>query len=185
MSDALAAAGPLDGLDISAAGVRIVAAPPSVRWLVQGRAAQAVAARACGLPAPAPMRAQAAGDLAVLWLGPDETLIVAPPGNDVGGRLAAALADAPHGLVDVSQRDAGLDVAGPAAADLLACAVLLDLDPRAFPPGACARTLAGKAPVLLWRRAAETFRLETPRSFAPYLRDLLREGLRGLGPDPD
>ena len=179
MADVLAAAGPLpEGLLFEAPHVRVSAPPPQPRWLLQGGlGAHAAVAAALGLPAPAALRAHARDGLAMLWLGPDETLLVDAPQADV----AAALADVPHALVDVSDRDGALDVEGADAETLLACAILLDLHETAFPVSACARTLVGKAPALLWRRGPHAFRLLVPRSFAPYARDLLREGLHGLG----
>ena len=47
----------------------------------------------------------------------------------------------------------------------------------------CTRTVFGKAEVMLWRTAADTFRIEVARSFAPYvwarLDDARQEFVRG------
>ena len=117
-----------------------------------------------------PCRAAVAGDHAALWLGPDEWLLIAPDKD--AGRLASQIRGtlAERGcLVDVSHRGAGLIVQGPRAADLLNAACPLDLDTAAFPIDMCARTIFGKAEIVLWRKDNATFHLEAWRSFLPYV----------------
>jgi sarcosine oxidase subunit gamma len=99
-----------------------------------------------------------------------------------GSRLQGALAGQAHALVETSASEVALELEGAAAERLLACGVMVDLDARAFAPGACVRTLFGKAPVLLWRLRTDLFVLRTPRSYASYVRRLLAEGARGLEP---
>ncbi|MBX9702218.1 MAG: hypothetical protein K2X74_22470, partial [Acetobacteraceae bacterium] len=84
-------------------------------------------------------------------------------------------------LVDVSHRQLGFALAGPDAATALNEGCPLDLDPVAFPPGACTRTLFGKVEIVLWRRGADSFEIEVARSFAAAFRALLEEALRDLG----
>ena len=154
---------------------------PLARFVLQGGAdARVAAGRAFGVELPEqPCRANVAGDRAALWLGPDEHLLLAPPAE--AGAVERALTDAlqgiPHSLVDVSWRQVAIAVSGGGAADLLNSGCPLDLDPGAFPPGACTRTLFAKADILLWRTGADEFRIETGRSFAPYVTELLRESL--------
>jgi sarcosine oxidase subunit gamma len=63
----------------------------------------------------------------------------------------------------------------------LASGCPLDLTMRAFPVGACARTLYHKAEIVLWRTEGDAFQLEVWRSFAPYVEALLTEaGCDGL-----
>jgi heterotetrameric sarcosine oxidase gamma subunit len=127
-----------------------------------------------------PCRATVAGDRAALWLGPDEWLLLAPDGE--APRLTAAatqaLGDLRASIVDVSHRTIAIEVCGARAANTLNAFCALDLDPRAFPVGMCTRTVFGKAEIVLWRTAPETFRIEVARSFAPYLLDCLSEGAR-------
>ena len=149
------------------------------RFIFQGDAsARAAAGRAFSVTFPEEAcRASVAGERAALWLGPDEHLLLAPAGSQV--RIAAdlenALAVIPHSLVDVSERQVALTVAGPTARDLLASGCPLDLDPEAFPVGMCTRTLFGKVEAVLWRPSAEEYHLEVGRSFADYVRECLRE----------
>lgn len=154
---------------------------PLQRCILRGpEAVRAAAEQVLGLPVPAsPCRAGRAGERAALWLGPDEWLLVAAERDGCMVALRRALAPFDHSLVDVSHRQVGLTLAGPAAALLLASGCPLDLDARAFPVGMCTRTVLGKSEVLLWRTAPEEFRLEVWRSFAPYLAEYLAEAARG------
>lgn len=149
------------------------------RFVFQGGIkARAAAGRAFGVALPEDAcRANAAGDRAALWLGPDEHLLLAPDGEQaqIAAALAMALADAPHSLVDVSRRQVAITVAGPDARDVLASGCPLDLHPEAFPVGMCTRTLFGKVEVLLWRRGTHEYELEVGRSFVDYVHALLQE----------
>jgi sarcosine oxidase subunit gamma len=113
------------------------------------------------------------GELTVLWLGPDEWLVLGPPG--AGPDLEAALRSAMGGevgsLVDVSAQRTVLDVSGAAARDVLATGCALDLHERAFPEGACAQTLLARAGVVLLATATvdPAFRLLVRSSFAGYV----------------
>ena len=113
------------------------------------------------------------GPRAALRLGPDEWLLLAEglPAAPLLTALEAARGGAAAALVDVTDRQIGLELEGPTALDLLAEGCPLDLE--AFPVDGCSRTLFGKAEVVVWRRAAEWWRLEVARSFAPYLEALL------------
>jgi sarcosine oxidase subunit gamma len=149
------------------------------RFVFQGEAAaRAAAGRAFGVAFPEDAcRANSAGERAALWLGPDEHLLLAPDGTQerIAAELEIALAGIPHSLVDVSQRQVAIPVAGANARDLLSSGCPLDLDPDVFPVGTCTRTLFGKAEVLLWRASAEEYHLEVGRSFAGYVLGCLRE----------
>ncbi len=160
------------------------ALPPASRYVLKaGRQALAAASAALGLaPSEAACRAQVSGPRAVLWLGPDERLMLAPEseGEAIREALERALAALPHSLVDVSHRQMALEVAGAQAAAALNVACPLDLHPSAFPAGMCTRTVFNKAEIILWRTAAECFRLEVARSYAGYVSRLLAEAAAEL-----
>jgi len=127
------------------------------------------------LPLPdQPCRSTNEAGCAALWLGPDEWLLIAPPGTRIApeGSLASC--------VDVSHRNCGLVIAGPRGANLLNAGCPLDLDVSTFPQGMVTRTLFGKAEIVLWRTAADTFHLDLWRSFASYVTGLLNEASRDL-----
>ena len=178
MADRFAAAtrrGPLAGHAAAAIGL----CPPATRFIFRG---SPEAARLCGsafgceLPIEA-CRARQAGDRAAQWLGPDEWLLLAPGEANPEGlfdTMEAAVGGLPHGLVDVSHRQIGIDVSGPGAAPLINAGCPLDLDLRAFPVGMSTRTVLAKADVTVWRQAEDRFRIEVARSFAPYLMAFLR-----------
>jgi sarcosine oxidase subunit gamma len=157
--------------------------PSAARYILRGGNPVRVAAEAAagvGIPAQA-CRAITQGERAALWLGPDEWLLIAPDaeGAALAGSLESALTRFPHSLVDVSHRQAGCTLRGSQAATLLSAGCPLDLDERAFPIGMCTRTVLAKAEVVLWRTAAQAFRLEVARSFVPYVSQFLAEAALG------
>jgi sarcosine oxidase subunit gamma len=132
------------------------------------------------LGAPLPVRPGTtvrAGDLTILWLGPDEWLVVAPPGaaTDLQARLRTAAGEEPVSVVDVSAQRTTLLVSGPRARDLLAMGCALDLHPRSFGTGACAQTMLARAQVVIMVRDADrpVFSVGVRASFAAYLVDWL------------
>ena len=156
---------------------------PAARFIFQGGpAAREAASRGFGVALPTvACRAGMAGERAALWLGPDEWLLLALPGEGdaVSAALEDALAGQAHSLVDVTHRQVALSVTGPEARDLLASGCPLDLAHESYPVGMCTRTLFAKAEVVLWRRSAEEYHLETGRSFSGYVLGWLREAQRG------
>ena len=175
---ALRLRGPLDGLDLATLPGRLSLqpAPDLARLALRGDPAALGAAFGLALPTQ-PCRAAEAGGRTALWLGPDEWLLLAPPGTlDVAPVAGGA-------VVDVSHRQIGLQLEGPGAADALSAGCPLDLHPSAFPPGMCTRTVFGKAEIVLWRQGADRFHIEVWRSFAGYVTGLLEQaGLRPLRP---
>ena len=162
--------------------VELTLLPPVTRFIFQGgQVACKTAGDAFRLALPQQScRANAAGDRAVLWLGPDEYLLLAATGEagTIAVQLTAALAGVPHSLVDVSQRQVAWRLSGKRAGELLNTGCPLDLDIAEFPPGMCTRTVLGKAQIVLWRKAAEEYHLEIWRSYADYVRELLLEAAR-------
>jgi sarcosine oxidase subunit gamma len=110
----------------------------------------------------------------VLWLGPDEWLVVALPGTDgTLQELASELAGVHHSVVDVSENRAVIELRGADRHALLASGCPVDLDPRGgWVPGTCAQTLFARAQVLLQEMDGAT-RLFVRPSFAQYVLDRL------------
>ncbi|MGW0735022.1 sarcosine oxidase subunit gamma [Streptomyces sp. NPDC002851] len=121
------------------------------------------------------------GELAVLWLGPEEWLIVGPPATsaDLIARLRTAIGDDPAAVVDVSAQRTTLLVAGPRSRDLLAHGCSLDLHPRVFGAGRCAQTTLARAQVVLVPRdeLKPGFWVLVRSSFAGYLADWLLDAV--------
>jgi sarcosine oxidase, subunit gamma len=132
-----------------------------------GKALGAPLPRQCGHTA-------ASGPHTVLWLGPDEWLVLfeadVADEPDVTAALREALGADPGSAVDVSANRTTLELSGPAARQVLEKGCPLDLHPRAFGPGRAVSTTVGPVATLLWQvDGAPTYRLLPRSSFADYL----------------
>lgn len=160
---------------IPRATVREVA-PPLLLDLRGDAADPAFVSAAAGVlgiaPPTEPNTAAEAGETSLLWLGPDEWLIVAPAtASDLAPRLEAALQGLHHSVCDVSAGRVVLELAGAEARAVLESATSLDLHPRAFGPGRCAQTGLARVPAILQMiEASHRFRLYLRASFAPYIK---------------
>lgn len=119
------------------------------------------------------------GELTVIWLGPDEWLVVAPEGSQeaVEKSLRQGLATEAGSVVDLSAHRTTLELTGVRARDVLAKGCSLDLHPRVFGPGRCAQLMLAMAPVLLVARDGEpsAYWLLVRSSYAAYVGDWLRD----------
>ncbi|MDI3419170.1 sarcosine oxidase subunit gamma [Streptomyces luteolus] len=113
----------------------------------------------------------AAGPHTVLWLGPDEWLVVSQAESpSLTAELTEALGGDPGSVVDVSANRTILELSGPVAREVLEKGCALDLHPRAFGPGRAVSTQVGPVPVILWQTdEAPSYRLFPRSSFADYL----------------
>ncbi len=168
---------PLDGLrPVRVPGrLAVTPAPDLARLSLRGDAA-ALGVAFDIAPSVEPCRAVSAGDRTALWLGPDEWLLLAPPGT-----LDPAVPVQGAAVVDIGHRQVGLTLDGPGAADVLAAGCPLDLHRSAFPSGMCTRTVFGKAEIVLWRQGEARFHVEVWRSFAAYVHGLLEVAGRDGG----
>lgn len=143
--------------DAGGAAVRVAPAVPCALVNLRGRPEDdtfaACVERIVGVGLPeAPNRWSGEDGLAVMWLGPDEWLIMAPEGQavDIENGLREASPDDPWlSVVDVSHNYTGLVLTGTRAREVLAKGCPLDLHPRNFGQGDCAQTLVAKSRVLL------------------------------------
>jgi sarcosine oxidase subunit gamma len=124
-------------------------------------------------PYPLPTRPNTAweeGPRAVLWLGPDEWLVLGPPsvGPEIVSEMEAAFDGLHRSIVDVSANRVALELSGPRAKEVLSKGCSLDLHPRSWRPGTCAQTMLARAQVILHERSETTGILVRP-SFADYL----------------
>ncbi|MBV8915427.1 MAG: sarcosine oxidase subunit gamma [Acetobacteraceae bacterium] len=153
------------------APVRVTPLPRVNRLLLRGDPAALGAVLDLSLPTK-PCTAQP-GERTVLWLGPDEWLLLASEHHP----LAPWESDS-GAAFDVTHRQVALLIEGVRAADVLAAACPLDL--ATLPVDFCTRTVFGKAEIILLRQKETSFHIETSRSFAPYVQELLAESIRGL-----
>lgn len=121
------------------------------------------------------------GEHALLWLGPDEWLVLTPPDAQGGvlERLRGALADRFGAVTDVSGGQTVITLSGRRAREVLAKGCTLDLHPRAFGPGRCAQSRIAKSAALI-RQTDESpaFEIVVRRSFADYLWQWLEDAAR-------
>jgi sarcosine oxidase, subunit gamma len=153
------------------------------------RAFMAAVGRVLDLLLPTePCTSAAKGQIAALWLGPDQWLVTCQA-HDAPGLIEAlrtALADVHAAITDMTDGRAAFRLAGPNARDVLAKGTPLDLHPRAFPPGSSAQTLLAKGSVLIHlldddpERGA-SFDVYVGRSFAHYLWMWLEDAGREYG----
>ncbi|MFJ8537973.1 sarcosine oxidase subunit gamma [Streptomyces sp. NPDC093591] len=149
----------------------------NVRLDAKGAAAAAVGL-ALDLQLPLqPNTVVRAGELTALWLGPDEWLLVGPPGSEreLESRIREAAGDEHLSVTDVSAQRTTLLVTGPRAQELLAHGCPLDLHPRVFGSGRCAQTTLGRTQVVLVARDEPRagFWVLVRSTFAGYLADWL------------
>jgi sarcosine oxidase subunit gamma len=167
---------PLGGVHGGSASVRLTPAAPAERISLRVASGEIRAlSSALGLDLPVRPKASASvGARTALWLGPDEFLVI---DEGQGGLMTAcAAAGALHSAVDVSHRNTAILVEGPGAAATINAGCPLDLSLKAFPVGACTRTIFGKVEIVLLRTGDEAFRVEVWRSFSEYAFGLLSEG---------
>jgi sarcosine oxidase subunit gamma len=108
----------------------------------------------------------------ILWLGPDEWLLVTAAGQQqaVKAKLVSALDGVFSSVVDNSSGMTMIHVTGDNAAALLATDCPLDLHPRAFKPGQCAQTRLARAGMTISPLTdGSGFEVIIRRSFADYL----------------
>ena len=126
------------------------------------------------------------GAHSVLWLGPDEWLVVshAEPAS-LAASLQSAAEDGRAQIVDVSANRTVVEVSGRAARDVLEKGCPTDLHPRAFTDNTAITTSLARVPVLLWKIDAHTFRVMPRASLAQYVAAwLLDAALEFASPRP-
>jgi sarcosine oxidase subunit gamma len=148
----------------------------SVRFRPEDAVVEAVAGVIGVKPPTTPNRWARSNGATVIWLGPDEWLVIS--GLDRLDTQEAELRSAVigHGgaAVDVSGQRIRLTLTGPHVRDVLAKGCALDLHRRIFPPGRCAQTTLGRTGVILLADDdPDTFTLLVRQSFANYLVDWL------------
>jgi sarcosine oxidase subunit gamma len=146
-------------------------------------AGQRIAAVTGGLPSVCGGVASS-GETSVLWLGPEEFLVVAPReaheslGGDLLQALREALGDGAGQVVDLSANRTTFELTGPRSRAVLEKGCSLDLHPRVLKAGTALSTEIGNIPVVLWKTGEESFRLFPRASFADFLGRWLLDAMR-------
>jgi sarcosine oxidase subunit gamma len=137
-----------------------------------GPAADPVA-KVLGVSLPTvPCTSVGSGVYEVLWLGPDEWLILAPAGSapELMIALREAIGSEHAAVTDVSAQRTTVQLSGPGARELLAKGCAIDLHPAASPEGSCVQTLLAQTGIIIVVRdgTATDFLLLVRSSFAEY-----------------
>jgi sarcosine oxidase subunit gamma len=168
---------PLDGRFLSRPTVTIAPAPPASRLSVRAPApSRSALARALKVELFDGKQIRTLGPRMTLPLGPDEWMVIDEEGADLAAICRGV--DALHSAVDISHRNTGIIVSGIGAEAVLSAGCPRDLSQAAFPVGRAARTILGKAEIVLVRNSADAFRVECWRSFSTYVFDFLEEAAR-------
>jgi sarcosine oxidase, subunit gamma len=135
----------------------------------------------CSLPRKPNTFQRASAGLKVLWLGPDEWLVVTPEGGEemVAAALRRAVSEGFAGVVELGSGQTVIEIAGPRAREVIAKGCPLDLHPRMFGPGSCAQSRLARALVTIAQvDGTPTFELIVRRSFADYVWRFLTDACR-------
>jgi sarcosine oxidase subunit gamma len=122
-----------------------------------------------GVPLPATCTFTTGRDIDILWMGPDEYLVLGPALSRESADLEGALSreSAVLAVVDVSCQRTVVRLTGEHARDVLAHGCSIDLDPSVSPPGNCVQTLFARTGIVLMVRE-EGFTILVRQSFADY-----------------
>lgn len=137
--------------------------------------------QATGLDVPGTWQASFGEDGgAVVWMAPDELLIVTDYDavDGIAQTLGEAFTGTHHLALNVSDARVVLRLEGTRVAEVLAKGAPVDLSESAFPVGSARRTHLGGIAVGFWRRDAETWEIVAFRSFGQHLYDWLVEQSR-------
>ena len=134
-----------------------------------------------GLPTEANTFA-VSGNRLVIWLGPDEWLILA---EDGAAQSIVAILDIPESghiaVTNVSDALGGIIIDGPHSRDVLAKHCALDFHPTAFTPGMAQQSLLSHATMILMCLGENRFRLIGRSSFMPYILELIQDAALEYG----
>ncbi|MEM8744511.1 MAG: sarcosine oxidase subunit gamma family protein [Pseudomonadota bacterium] len=166
---------------------------PGVNMLnlrADAKAANRALKKASGLALPEkPNTSSHAKQTRILWLGPDEWLLLSDPGSKemLQDQIEKAFARTHHQLLDVSDQNAVIELSGDKARELLMKLTTLDLHPTVFQPGDVAGSHFGRTTATLQLQDTgsakddDAFVLIVRRSYADYLWCLLAKAGREFG----
>ena len=122
--------------------------------------------------------------LKIIWLGPDEWMIISDQENELLIKLKNELGDLEASATDVSETRTIIRIAGKDVNILLSKFLFLDLEKNLSTQTSCAQTLFVKVPILLVRNNSDLLTSEIDifanRSHANYIYSLLVDGTKNL-----
>lgn len=132
---------------------------------------------AVGLAPPDALGVVADGARRVIWMSPDELLIVteAETGETVRSTLGSALSGTHHMVVDVSDARGVIRLTGERVGEVLAKGAPCDLSDGGFPPGTARRTHLGGLAVAIWRTDVDVWEIACFSSLLHHLQAWLKD----------
>ena len=108
------------------------------------------AATGCHFP-PLANQFETAGERHIVWLGPDEYLLLCESGKEktLHDALTSTIKTSHFAITDVSDSLCALSLSGAAVRDVLAKGCSLDLHPSNFGTGRCSQSLLAHAGIIL------------------------------------
>ena len=123
-------------------------------------------------------------NLKIIWLGPNEWLIVSREKNDLLQKLKREIGDAEASITDTSDNRTIIQVSGKKLITLLSKFLVVNLDKNLGSKYSCVQTLFVKVPILLTRNndnnQIPSVDIYTNRSHANYIYKLLVDGTKNL-----
>ena len=120
----------------------------------------------------------------IIWLGPDEWMVVNDQEIELFNKLKNALGYLEASVTDVSENRTIIRLSGKKIFTLLSKFLVLDLEKNLGTHSSCAQTLFVKVPILLVRNddnnQAPVIDIFTNRSHANYIYNLLVDGTKNL-----
>tara|TARA_B100001123_G_scaffold391288_1_gene469531 strand:+ start:118 stop:699 length:582 start_codon:yes stop_codon:yes gene_type:complete len=122
--------------------------------------------------------------LKIVWLGPDEWMIINDQKNELFIKLKKKLGDFEASVTDVSENRTIIRLSGKKIITLLSKFLVLDLEKNMGNCLSCVQTLFVKVPVILVRNDDDNqipvFDIFTNRSHANYIYNLIVDGTKHL-----
>lgn len=137
-----------------------------------------------GMAVPGQRQAIQGDEAGVLWMSPDELLILVPH-DEAPARLEAmqdAAGEAFVTLADVSDAREMILLQGMGAREVLGKLMPVDFAQGAFQPGMVRRSRAAQVPAAVWTLGEDLFALISFRSVAGYVTGLLATAADPHGP---
>ncbi|MEL7465848.1 MAG: sarcosine oxidase subunit gamma family protein [Pseudomonadota bacterium] len=131
---------------------------------------------ATGLAVPALRKVTAGGGKSLVWMSPDELLLVCDYAESAAtvAAIGEAMGDAHHMAVDVSDARCVFAVSGAGARELIAKGAPVDMAPEAFGAGDVRRTRLSQVAAAFWMAEDGALTLVCFRSLGQYVFDWLK-----------
>lgn len=158
MADVLTRIDPVPSAALSLAGGSVTLTEAAKRYSLRGKAADLQPFVPVKLPTKIGDVSDS-GENLVIMLGPDEWLLLGAVTGDSAGQAVS--------ITDITERQIGLTIEGPRAAELLMSGCPLDLERMVVGRGT--RTIYETVEIVMIKHGDERYHVEVWRSFAPWL----------------